>query len=169
VSLSETLVIHAPKVSPSETVCDVSEHLQQTEHESENISNPKCIKGANMQTPLHVIEVNIKNKTGTDFFFKSKYIINDTPIEEKPLKIIEAKGSALIVRYLQEPEQPFSLYGMYEQYWRKENHVFQLADPDLYFDDISTLSEIKHTKYYKELIRRPINKTWDFGYWGLKN
>ena len=120
-----------------------------------------------MQTPLHLLEVNIKDYTRTDFHFASRHIIGDTPIEEKPIKIYEVKNSALIIRYLQDTNQPFALYGIYEQYWRKENHVFQVANPDLYFDDAKTINEIKNSEYYKKLRKTKINQTWNFGYWGI--
>ena len=122
-----------------------------------------------MQSPIQIIEVNIKNNTGTDFYYRNKHLINDVPVEEKPLQICEVKGSALIVRYLNEPDQPFALFGIYEQWWRKENHVFQLDNPDLYIDDAQRLAEIKASNYYKKLIKTPIAKTWNNGYWGLKD
>ena len=120
-----------------------------------------------MQTPLHLIEVNVKNKTGTDFFYASKHIIGGTPVEEETVKVHEINNSALILQYLEQENQPFALYGIYEQYWRKEGHVFQLADADLYIDDATTLDEIKNSESYKELTQRPINQEWPFGYWGL--
>jgi len=122
-----------------------------------------------MQTPLHLIEVNVKNKTGTDFYFASKNIIGDTPVEEETVKVHEINNSALILQYLEQENQPFALYGIYEQYWRKEGHVFQLADADLYIDDATTLSEIKNSQSYKELTQRPVATEWPFGYWGLTN
>ena len=121
-----------------------------------------------MQNPLHLIEVNLKNKTGTDFYFASRHLINHTPIEEKTVKVHEVNNSALILQYLDNNE-PFTLYGIYEQYWQKEGHVFQLANPDLYIDDAKTLNEIKNNQFYKELTQKPVAQEWPFGYWGLTN
>ena len=114
--------------------------------------------------PNDIIEVNIKNNTGTHFWRPG---VNQYEIKEDKIFVKELKKSALLIRYIEDEDQPFALYGIYEQYWRKKDHVFQIVNPDLYMDEVIHVRDILNSEFYKKLARTEIHQVWPFGYWGI--
>ena len=107
----------------------------------------------------HLIEVNIEKGEGTE------YLLFNNVLEKERILVEKLENAALIISYPDRDRLPFSLIGLDEIYWRKENEVFQEVNPDIYYDGTNTIKEIKETSYYKELCNTPIRKQWEFPYW----